>query len=51
MEKDYSKVLAFSVIQSTQLMIQEVMTLPAPHPPTYGLQKEIKKKVRFGRKE
>lgn len=44
MEKGYSKVLAFFVIQSTQLKIPEVMTLPAPHPPPYGLQKKKKKK-------
>lgn len=37
--KSDSKVLVFLAIWSTQLMTQEVITLPAPHPPPYGLKK------------
>lgn len=45
MEKDYCEVLALSAIQSTQLMIEELMTLPGPHPPPNGLQKKTKSEV------
>lgn len=45
MEEGYYKVRALSDIQSTQLMVEELMTWPGPHPPPNGLQKKTKSEV------